>query len=172
MKFVCLNCETYMSLEKVEKLARAKDPRIAQVMAGLAGEYDVGMVARADGTLAADVRPLVRLNVAIVAEHEGRREVGSFGIGGRRLYDDLFQEGSWNRAIDEALGQALTNLESVDAPAGERALALARLVQQRRHALLLRLRDLGDGAVEARRVGALPLHAGALRGEVGDRLDS
>ena len=70
-------------LEKVEKLAKAKDPRIVQVMAGLASEYDVVMVARADGTLAADVRPLVRLSVTVIAEQKGRREVGSAGGGGR-----------------------------------------------------------------------------------------
>ena len=70
-------------LEKVEKLAKAKDPRIAQVMAGLASEYDVVMVARADGTLAADVRPLVRLSVTVIAEQKGRRETGSAGGGGR-----------------------------------------------------------------------------------------
>ena len=70
-------------LGKVEKLARAKDPRIIQVMAGLAAEYDVVMVARADGTLAADVRPLVRLSVTVIAEQKGRREVGSSGGGGR-----------------------------------------------------------------------------------------
>jgi TldD protein len=74
-------------LEKVEKLARAKDPRVAQVMAGLASEYDVVMVARADGTLAADVRPLVRLSVTVIAEANVkgvvRREVGSGGGGGR-----------------------------------------------------------------------------------------
>ena len=70
-------------LEKVEKLAKAKDPRIVQVMAGLASEYDVVMVARADGTLAADVRPLVRLSVTVIAEQKGRREVGSGGGGGR-----------------------------------------------------------------------------------------
>jgi TldD protein len=70
-------------LGKVEKLARAKDPRVAQVMAGLASEYDVVMVARADGTLAADVRPLVRLSVTVIAEQNGRREMGSSGGGGR-----------------------------------------------------------------------------------------
>jgi TldD protein len=59
-------------LGRVEKLARAKDPRVVQVMAGLASEYDVVMVARADGTLAADVRPLVRLSVTVIAEHKGR----------------------------------------------------------------------------------------------------
>ena len=60
-------------LEKAEKLARSKDPRVAQVMAGLASEYDVVMVARADGTLAADVRPLVRLSITVIAEQNGRR---------------------------------------------------------------------------------------------------
>jgi TldD protein len=67
----------------VEKMARAKDPRVAQVMAGLASEYDVVLVARADGTMAADVRPLVRLSVTVIAEQNGRREMGSGGGGGR-----------------------------------------------------------------------------------------
>jgi TldD protein len=66
----------------------------------------------------------VRLNVSIVAEQDGRRETGSFGIGGRRLYDDLFAPETWNRAIDSALAQALTNLESVAAPAGEMTVLL------------------------------------------------
>src|SRR5882762_5197833 len=70
-------------LEKVEKLARAKDPRVVQVMAGLAGEYDVVLVARADGTMAADVRPLVRLSLTVIAEQGERREVGTGGGGGR-----------------------------------------------------------------------------------------
>ena len=69
-------------LERVERKARAKDPRIQQVMAGLAAEYDVVLVARADGTRSADVRPLVRLSVTVIAEHNGRREIGSgFGQG-------------------------------------------------------------------------------------------
>ena len=70
-------------LERVEKMARAKDPRVVQVMAGLAAEYDVVLVARADGTRAADVRPLVRVSVTVIAEHNGRREVGTGGGGGR-----------------------------------------------------------------------------------------
>jgi TldD protein len=74
-------------LEKVERLARAKDPRIVQVMAGLAGEYDVVLIARADGTMAADVRPLVRLSVSVIAEQtidgKVRRESGNGGGGGR-----------------------------------------------------------------------------------------
>ncbi|MBL7466224.1 metalloprotease TldD, partial [Escherichia coli] len=66
-----------------------------------------------------DVRPLVRLNVSIVVEQNGRRETGSFGLGGRTLYDNLFRPETWNRAIDEALAQALVNLDAVDAPAGD-----------------------------------------------------
>ncbi|MFM8576308.1 MAG: PmbA/TldA family metallopeptidase, partial [Limnohabitans sp.] len=82
-------------LEKVEKLARAKDPRVVQVMAGLATEYDVVLVARADGTLAADVRPLIRLSVSVIAEQGGRREAGSSGGGGRfglAYFDDTLVE--------------------------------------------------------------------------------
>ncbi len=70
-------------LERVEKMARAKDPRVVQVMAGVAAEYDVVLVARADGTRAADVRPLVRVSVTVIAEQNGRREVGNGGGGGR-----------------------------------------------------------------------------------------
>ena len=70
-------------LERVETMARAKDPRVVQVMAGLAAEYDVVLVARADGTRAADVRPLVRVSVTVIAEQNGRREVGTGGGGGR-----------------------------------------------------------------------------------------
>jgi TldD protein len=70
-------------LERVEKMARAKDPRIVQVMASVAAEHDVVLIARADGTRAADVRPLVRVSVTVIAEQDGRREVGSGGGGGR-----------------------------------------------------------------------------------------
>jgi TldD protein len=76
-------------------------------------------IVRADGFVAHDIRPLVRLNVGIVVEQDGRRETGSFGLGGRRLYDDLFTPETWNRAIDSALAQALVNLDAVAAPAGE-----------------------------------------------------
>ena len=110
-------------LEKVEKLARAKDPRVAQVMAGLASEYDVVMVARADGTIAADVRPLVRLSVTVIAEQKGRREVGSAGGGGRfglAYFDDACIE----KYVNEAVNAALTNLESRPAPAGEMTVVL------------------------------------------------
>ena len=104
-------------LGKVETLARAKDPRIVQVMAGLASEYDVVMVARADGTLAADVRPLVRLSVTVIAEQSGRREVGSSG-GGGRFGLAYFSDEQIAQYVDEAVDQALVNLESRPAPAG------------------------------------------------------
>ena len=110
-------------LEKVEQRARAKDPRVAQVMAGLAAEYDVVLVARADGTLAADVRPLVRLSVSVIAEQNGRREIGSAGGGGRfgfAYFDDALIE----QYVDEAVQSALTNLQAKAAPAGEMTVVL------------------------------------------------
>jgi len=110
--------------EKIDAAARARDPRVAQVSVGLSGSWSVIEIVRADGFVATDVRPLVRLNVSIVVEQDGRREMGSFGMGGRYLYDELFSEESWNRAIDEALAQALVNLESVAAPAGEMTVLL------------------------------------------------
>ncbi|MEO5597722.1 MAG: metalloprotease TldD [Novosphingobium sp.] len=106
-------------LETIDAAARARDPRVVQVSASLLSSWSVVEIVRADGFVATDVRPLVRLNVNIVAEKDGRRETGNFGMGGRRLYDDLFDPAQWNRAIDTALAQALTNLDSIDAPAGE-----------------------------------------------------
>ncbi|WP_239804986.1 metalloprotease TldD [Croceicoccus hydrothermalis] len=111
-------------LETIDAAARARDPRVCQVTASLAASWSVVEIVRADGFVANDIRPLVRLNVSIVAEQNGRRETGSFGIGGRRLYDDLFEPPTWNRAIDEALHQALVNMESVAAPAGKCAVLL------------------------------------------------
>jgi TldD protein len=105
--------------QQIDAAARARDPRIVQVSVSLAGSWSVIDIVRADGFVAHDVRPLVRLNVSIVVEQNGRRESGYHGLGGRYLYDDLFVEGTWNRAIDMALDQALVNLESVAAPAGE-----------------------------------------------------
>ena len=109
-------------LEKVEKMARAKDPRIVQVMAGLGAEYDVVLVVRLDGTLAADVRPMVRMSLTVIAEQmvegEARREVGSSG-GGGRLGLDYFDDALLQQYVDEAVEAALINLESRPAPAGE-----------------------------------------------------
>ncbi|QNN56694.1 metalloprotease TldD [Diaphorobacter ruginosibacter] len=110
-------------LERAEKLARSKDPRVVQVMAGLAGEYDVVLVARADGTLAADVRPLVRMSITVIAEQNGRREVGSAGGGGRfglAYFDDELV----HQYVSEAVNAALVNLESRPAPAGEMTVVL------------------------------------------------
>jgi TldD protein len=111
-------------LETIDAAARARDPRVSQVSASLSGSWSVVEIVRADGFVATDLRPLVRLNVGIVAESNGRRETGNFGMGGRWLYDDLFDPDNWNRAIDTALNQALVNLDSVDAPAGEMTVLL------------------------------------------------
>jgi len=105
--------------QQIDAAARARDPRVAQVTVGLSASWSVVEVVRADGFVATDIRPLVRLNVSIVAEENGRRESGFFGLGGRYLYDRLFEPATWNRAIDEALHQAVINLSSIDAPAGE-----------------------------------------------------
>ena len=114
-------------LHKVEQLARAADPRIVQVMAGLASELDVVLIARLDGTLAADVRPLVRLSVSVVAEKtEGgqpRREMGSSGGGGRYGLD-YFDDALLTQYVQEAVAQATTNLEARPAPAGQMSVVL------------------------------------------------
>ena len=110
-------------LGRVETMARAKDPRVSQVMAGLASEYDVVLIARADGTLAADVRPLVRLSVTVIAEQDGRREMGSAG-GGGRFGLDHFDDALAQSYVDEAVKAALTNLEARPAPAGEMSVVL------------------------------------------------
>ena len=111
-------------LEKIDAVARAKDPRVAQVSASLLANWSVIEIVRPDGHVARDIRPLVRLNIQVVAEQNGRRETGFFGLGGRYLYDRLFDEGAWMRGIDEAVRQALVNLESVAAPAGEKTVLL------------------------------------------------
>jgi len=110
--------------QRIDAAARARDPRVAQVSVSLAASWSVIDIVRADGFVASDVRPLVRLGVQIVAEQNGRRETGYHGVGGRYLYDSLFDEAQWSRAIDMALAQALTNLESVAAPAGEMPVVL------------------------------------------------
>ena len=116
--------EKVQLLETIDAAARKRDPRVSQVSASISGSWSVIEIVRADGFVAQDVRPLVRLNVSIVAEQNGRRETGSFGMGGRWLYDQLFEPANWNRAIDEALAQALVNLDSVAAPAGEMTVLL------------------------------------------------
>ncbi len=114
-------------LERVERMARAIDPRIKQVMAGLAGEYDVVLIARADGTRAADVRPLVRLSVTVIAEQtidgEVRREVGTAGGGGRFGFG-YFHDSVIESYVRDATNAALTNLGSRPAKAGEMSVVL------------------------------------------------
>jgi TldD protein len=110
-------------LEKLEKKCRALDPRITQVMASLGGEYEVVLVARADGHIAADVRPLVRLSVQVIAEQDGRRESGSSGGGGRTDYSHFTDE-VLERYARQAVSQALTNLEARPAPAGTMTVVL------------------------------------------------
>ncbi len=110
-------------LEKLERKCRARDARVTQVMASLGGEYEVVLVARADGQLAADVRPLVRLSVQVIAEHNGRRESGSAGGGGRTDYAH-FTEEVLDQYAEQAVSQALVNLEARPAPAGTMAVVL------------------------------------------------
>ena len=106
------------ALRRVDKLLRAADPRVQQVMVSLSGGVDTVLVARSDGVLAGDVRPLVRLNVQVIVEHNGRRESGYAGYGGRYTYEELLGDGRPEKFAREALRQALVNLEAIDAPAG------------------------------------------------------
>ena len=110
-------------LEKVEKTAKAMDARIVQVMAGLAGEYDVVLVAHSDGKLAADIRPLVRLSVTVIAEENGRREIGSSGGGGRFGYG-YFTDALVKEYVSQAVHSALTMLRAGPAPAGSMTVVL------------------------------------------------
>ena len=112
------NEEKVEALRRLDKLLRASDPRVQQVMVGISGGVDTVLVARSDGVLAADVRPLVRLNVQVIVEQNGRRESGYAGGGGRYSYTELLGGGKPEAWAREALRQALVNLEAVDAPAG------------------------------------------------------
>ncbi|MFZ6723756.1 metalloprotease TldD [Undibacterium sp. Ji49W] len=115
--------EKVQLLERLEKIARAKDPRIVQVMASVAGEYDVVLVARSDGVIAADIRPLVRVSVTVIAEQNGRREMGSSGGGGRYDYS-YFTDVLLEKYADEAVKSALVNLDARPAPAGPMTVVL------------------------------------------------
>ena len=105
-------------LRRVDAEARKQDPRVKQVIVSLVGAQDVVLVAAIDGTLNADVRPLVRLNVHVIAEQNGRREQGSSGGGARDAFDFFLQEERALGYAREAVRQALVNLEAVEAPAG------------------------------------------------------
>ena len=110
-------------LKRLEARARAADPRVIQVMASLAGEYEVVFVARLDGRQAADVRPLVRVSLQVIVEQDGRREQGSAGGGGRFDYT-CFDDARLDEYADQAVHQALTNLAAKPAPAGAMTVVL------------------------------------------------
>jgi len=111
-------------LAEIDRYARDSDERVCQVSASLTGEWQAVQILRPEGVHVADIRPLVRLNVSIVVERDGRMESGSHGMGGRQLYDGFLSRDTWTAAVDEALRQALINLESVPAPAGEMSVVL------------------------------------------------
>ena len=111
-------------LEEMNAYARGKDGRVRQVSASLSGEWQRIEIIRAGGEHYSDIRPLVRLNVSVVVEDNGRQESGSFGGGGRRGYETYLAPEYWQGAIDEALRQALVNLTSIPAPAGEMTVVL------------------------------------------------
>jgi len=111
-------------LEEMNAYARAKDPRVKQVSCSLTGEWQNIEILRAGGDTYRDIRPLVRIGVSVVVEKDGRQESGFFGGGGRGSYEAYLESGYWQGAIDEALRQALVNLDSIPAPAGEMTVVL------------------------------------------------
>jgi TldD protein len=112
-------------LQEIDAFARQRDPRVAQVLASLAGERRIVEIVRADGRLIRDVRPLVRINVQITVEKDGRRESGMSGAGGRASFEAWISPEKWREQVDEALRQALVNLDSVPCPAGEMDVVLS-----------------------------------------------
>lgn len=106
-------------LGEIDAYARAKDPRVQQVSASMSGQWQAIQIIRTGGERLADIRPLVRLNISVVVEQDGRMESGSYGTGGREGFEAFVTPESWKGAVDEALRQALVNLESIPAPAGE-----------------------------------------------------
>ncbi|HRJ61221.1 MAG TPA: metalloprotease TldD [Azospirillaceae bacterium] len=111
-------------LADIDAYVRAKEPKVKQVSCSISGEWQAVQIIRADGRRAADLRPLVRLSVSVVAQDGTRMEMGGHGGGGRVDYADFFQPDTWRAYADEALRQALVNLESVPAPAGEMTVVL------------------------------------------------
>src|SRR5437762_8153724 len=111
-------------LSEIDAYARGRDPRVRQVMASLSGVWQAVQIIRPDGRRAADIRPLVRLNVAIVVGDGDRMETGSHGAGGRVAYDYYLDSEHWQAQVEEALRQALVNLGSVPAPAGSMTIVL------------------------------------------------
>jgi TldD protein len=111
-------------LSEIDAYARSKDSRVKQVMASLHGEWQAVQIIRADGARTADLRPLVRLNVSVVVERDGKRESGTHGMGGREGFDRFLAPEVWRAAVDEALRQAILKMDSVAAPAGEMEVVL------------------------------------------------
>ncbi len=111
-------------LEDMDAYARARDERVAQVMVSLSGHWQAVQILRPDGSRSADIRPLVRLNAAVVMRRGERLETGSYGTGGRVTYARYLEPETWQAAVDEALRQAAVNLESVATPAGEMPVVL------------------------------------------------
>ena len=112
-------------LEEMDAYARARDNRIRQVSASLSGSWQAVCIVRPDGMLAADIRPMVRLNISVVLGEGDRMETGGHGLGGRVTYGGVMAQAGWHHAVDEALRQAAVNLESIPAPAGEMSVVLA-----------------------------------------------
>jgi TldD protein len=111
-------------LEQIDREARSLDQRITQVMASLSASHDIVLVMASDGTLAGDVRPLVRLNVSVIIEQDGRREQGYAGGGGRFAYTEFLASERWRALVKEAVRTAQVNLEAVPAPAGTMTVVL------------------------------------------------
>jgi len=111
-------------LQEIDAYVRSKEPKARQVSISLAASWQVVEIIKADGWRAADVRPLVRLNVSVVCADGSRLEAGSTGSGRRAPYGEIFDPGYWQKEADEAIRQALVNLQSVDAPAGEMPVVL------------------------------------------------
>ncbi|HYD67603.1 metalloprotease TldD, partial [Azospirillum sp.] len=111
-------------LAAIDAYARAKDPRVRQVSCSISGEWQAVQILRADGVRVADLRPLVRLSVSVVVADGDKMESGSYGGGGRVTYEHYVREETWRSFVDEALRQALINLDSVAAPAGEMTVVL------------------------------------------------
>ncbi|MCD6034874.1 MAG: tldD [Rickettsiales bacterium] len=111
-------------LQEIDQYIRAKTPEIRQVSVSLSGQWQAVSILRADGKRVGDIRPLVRLNVAVVLERNGRMERGSSGAGGRTSYTSFIAPNAWKAQADEALRQAYVNLESIPAPAGEMTVVL------------------------------------------------
>jgi TldD protein len=111
-------------LTDLDAYARRLDERVCQVIAALSAEWQAIQIIRANGQCVADIRPLVRLSVTVVVEKDGRMETGTWGLGGRYMADRLIQSETWQAAVNEALRQALVNLEAVPAPAGEMTVVL------------------------------------------------